>query len=77
MQDYEADVPALKLPLPAGIDVILGVDWAVQNNVDIMFSQKQINFVATGTGQPHVIPIPDHLKDDAFRVLLDICCKMW
>ena len=65
--DYQAEIPALKLPLPDGIDMILGMDWISQNNVDILFSQRQINFVAQHTGQPHVIPVPDRLEHDVFN----------
>ena len=62
MGEYTAELPALKLPLPDGIDAILGMDWVIKNNVDIMFSQRQVNFIDQSTGQPHIIPIPAHLQ---------------
>ena len=65
--DYMAEVSALKLPLPAGIDAIMGMDWILQNKCDLLFSQRQINFLDSSTGEPHVLPIPGHLGHDVYN----------
>ena len=68
IDEYVAEIPALKLPLPDGIDAILGMDWIWQNNVDVLTSQRQLNFVNHADGQAHIIPIPAHLEHDSYNM---------
>lgn len=65
--DYEAELPALVLPLPAKLDVILGGDWQIANDVTIQPRQGQMSFVASNTGLPHILRTPDALEHDSFN----------
>ena len=65
--DYECEWPALKMPLPVGIDAILGMDWMEANNADLLLSHGQVCFTAKDTNVPHIIEIPKSLEHDSFN----------
>ena len=64
---------ALKLPLPAGIDVILGMDWMVPYDASLLTSQQHVNFRRPGTNDAFVVKVPDRLQHDIFNAESMLC----
>ena len=70
LDGYQHDQSVLVMETPSAFELILGQEWIVKHQADLLYSTSRLSFTEHGTIKTHCVPVPPHLRTDQFNSLI-------